>query len=70
MTKIFDEEGTSRDFSFDYSFWSHDSFRTRDDGYCEPETDKYHDQKFVYNVVCVSKGNDSNTPFSIIISSN
>lgn len=52
-TTIVDDEGTPRDFAFDYSFWSHDGFRTRDDGYCEPEDDKYTDQKFVYNVVSI-----------------
>ena len=31
--------------------WSHDGFRTKDDGYCEPEDDRYHDQRFVYNVL-------------------
>jgi kinesin family protein 1 len=24
-------------FTFDYSFWSHDGFKTRDDGYTEAE---------------------------------
>ena len=42
-TTIVNEEGTPRDFTFDYSFWSHDSFKMRADGYNEPETSKYHD---------------------------
>lgn len=29
--------GNPRDFSFDYSFWSHDQFIEREDGYLMPE---------------------------------
>ena len=32
QTKIKDEEGKDRTFTFDHSFWSHDGFRTREDG--------------------------------------
>lgn len=50
-TTIINEDGTPRDFTFDYSFWSHDGFRNREDGYSEPEGTKYHDQSYVFNVV-------------------
>ena len=43
-TTIINEDGTPRDFTFDYSFWSHDAFKNREDGYSEPEGTKYHDQ--------------------------
>lgn len=32
-TEIVDEEGQKRSFTFDFSFWSHDGFKTEDDGY-------------------------------------
>ena len=51
QTKIFDEVGNEKTFTFDHSFWSHDGFRTLEDGYLEPESDKYADQKFVFNAV-------------------
>ena len=51
QTKIKDEEGKDRTFTFDHSFWSHDGFRTREDGYLEPENDKYADQKIVFDLV-------------------
>ena len=32
-------------FAFDYSYWSHDSFKERaSDGYLEPSSSKYADQ--------------------------
>ena len=31
-------------FAFDYSYWSHDQFKTRDDGYLEPTSSKFADQ--------------------------
>jgi hypothetical protein len=30
------EEGGERRFTFDYSFWSHDGYETREDGYTYP----------------------------------
>ena len=33
-----------RKFAFDYSYWSHDGFRERDDGYLEPSEPTYADQ--------------------------
>jgi hypothetical protein len=39
-----------RKFTFDYSFWSHDGFSTKEDGYCVPESgSNYADQEIVYN---------------------
>ena len=46
-TVLIDPENPSADprkFTFDYSYWSHDGFKVRDDGYCEPTTPKYCDQ--------------------------
>ena len=37
-------EAKNKTFTFDFSFWSHDGFRIRDDGYAEAEEDKYYDQ--------------------------
>lgn len=51
MTTITDDDGNKRDFAFDYSFWSHDGFRTRSDGYAEPEEPRYVDQRAIYNEV-------------------
>ena len=45
--------GATRDFTFDYSFWSHDNFETREDGYYVACTDKYCDQRSVYDKVGV-----------------
>eukprot|EP01017_Pseudomicrothorax_dubius_P020674 TRINITY_DN22464_c0_g1_i3.p1 TRINITY_DN22464_c0_g1~~TRINITY_DN22464_c0_g1_i3.p1 ORF type:complete len:323 (+),score=88.67 TRINITY_DN22464_c0_g1_i3:37-1005(+) len=45
------EEGGTRDFTFDYSFWSHDEFEVLEDGLTVPTSDKYADQKRVYDAV-------------------
>lgn len=48
-TVIVDTKTDSRrDFSFDYSFWSHDGFEEREDGYLVPVTPRYADQQHVY----------------------
>lgn len=39
----------SKKFTFDFSYWSHDGFIEREDGYLEPENDTYADQKKVFN---------------------
>ena len=53
-TIIKDELGQEKTFAFDYSFWSHDSFTTREDGYALTEEDgKYADQRMVFD--CVGK---------------
>lgn len=36
-------------FAFDYSYWSHDGFNDRDDGYLEPANSTYADQKLVFD---------------------
>lgn len=41
--------GSTRDFSFDFSFWSHDGFLERSDGYLEPASPHYADQQLIYN---------------------
>ena len=51
QTIIRDELGKEKTFTFDHSFWSHDHFRTLEDGYLEPEDDTYSDQKVVFNTV-------------------
>lgn len=38
-----------RKFAFDYSYWSHDAFKERDDGYLEPAEPHYADQKLVFD---------------------
>ena len=39
-----------RRFTFDFSFWSHDGFGTRDDGYTYPmEGSSYKDQRYVFD---------------------
>ena len=51
QTKILDDTGKEKTFTFDHSFWSHDGFRTLENGYMEPEDDKYADQKIVFDTV-------------------
>lgn len=52
MTKLKDPStGNVRDFTFDYSFWSHDCFDTTEDGLYVPINDKYADQKKVFDCV-------------------
>ena len=45
------ETGKTNDFTFDYSFWSHDEFRTDENGLYIPETEKYADQRRVFDRV-------------------
>ena len=51
QTKIQNELGAEKTFTFDHSFWSHDHFRTLENGYLEPEDDTYADQKYVFEKV-------------------
>lgn len=55
MTTLLDfsKDGKNRDFTFDYSFWSHDGFREDENGVFVPENDKYADQQSVFN--CLGK---------------
>ena len=41
--------GKDRNFTFDYSFWSHDNFIENEEGHLIPENDKYCDQQKVYD---------------------
>lgn len=49
-TRLFDEDDREkfRDFTFDYSFWSHDEFSVDERGYFVPDSDKYADQQQVF----------------------
>ena len=51
QTKIIDESGKEKTYTFDHSFWSHDGYKVLEDGYFEPENEKYTDQKYVFNAV-------------------
>lgn len=50
-TIIEDDEGKTRPFTFDYSFWSHDDFHTDEKGIFIPDSPKYADQQAVYETV-------------------
>lgn len=46
-TEIKDPENKKaapKKFAFDFSYWSHDSFKEKADGYLEPANAKYADQ--------------------------
>jgi len=45
------DEEKKRDFTFDYSFWSHDGFETDENGYYQAVSDKYADQQRVFDLV-------------------
>ena len=51
QTKIKDENGKERTFTFDHSFWSHDGYKVLDDGYLQPVEEEYADQKKVFDAV-------------------
>uniref|UniRef100_A0A915IEJ5 Kinesin motor domain-containing protein n=1 Tax=Romanomermis culicivorax TaxID=13658 RepID=A0A915IEJ5_ROMCU len=36
-------------YTFDYSYWSHDGYKTREDGYYEKDNPRYADQMQVFN---------------------
>ena len=50
-TIIKDETNQEKTFAFDYSFWSHDGFTIKENGYAEANDDKYYDQQKVFNCV-------------------
>ena len=50
-TILLDESGKERSFTFDYSYWSHDSYKIADDGSFVPIDDTYTDQQGVYDTV-------------------
>ena len=37
-------DGEPRKFTFDFSYWSHDGFEEKSDGYLEPADPSYADQ--------------------------
>lgn len=45
-TKILNphKKSSDKEFNFDYSYWSHDGYQERDDGYLEPTEGRYADQ--------------------------
>ena len=45
------KELSKREFTFDYSFWSHDEFQKLEGGLLVPMTKKYWDQEKVFNEV-------------------
>ena len=51
QTRIRDEKGKEKIYTFDHSFWSHDGYKTLDDGYLSPEDEKYADQKMIFDTV-------------------
>ena len=51
QTRIKDEKGKEKIYTFDHSFWSHDGYKTLDDGYLAPIDDKYADQKMIFDAV-------------------
>jgi len=51
QTRIKDEKGKEKIYTFDHSFWSHDGYKTLDDGYLAPIDDKYADQKMIFDTV-------------------
>ncbi len=42
-TILIDDNENVKDFTFDYSFWSHDGFEISETGYAYPITEKYAD---------------------------
>jgi len=50
-TKILNphKKSSDKEFNFDYSYWSHDGYQERDDGYLEPNEGRYADQARVFN---------------------
>lgn len=45
-------QNEERRFTFDYSFWSHDGFDTREDGYTYPKPgSNYKDQEYVFQKI-------------------
>ena len=51
QTRIKDEKGKEKIYTFDHSFWSHDGYKTLDDGYLAPIDEKYADQKMIFETV-------------------
>ena len=47
-----------RKFAFDYSYWSHDGFKERDNGYLEPVEPQYADQVRLLMMIILIKSNN------------
>lgn len=77
LTNPEEPEEEPRKFTFDFSYWSHDGFEERDDGYLAPSKPNYADQvqhqddylgkKLI--VYCKLPYSQSETIFTILISS-
>ena len=59
------KEGTKKTFAFDYSYWSHDCFAERWDGYLEPAEPRYADQVKIFYKNCPSFPGHKPKNFSI-----
>ena len=52
QTIIKDELGQPRTFTFDHSFWSHDCYIEKENGYLSPDSSgKYADQNLVFDTL-------------------
>ena len=50
-TLLATETQKSKDFAFDYSFWSHDEYEELEDGYYKAKSDRYADHQKVFDNV-------------------
>lgn len=54
VTNLLGDKSEKR-YTFDFSFWSHDGYLTRDDGYTYPaEGSNYKDQRYVFDKIGIS----------------
>ena len=44
-------EQEPKKYTFDHSYWSHDGFKEREDGYLEPANQTYADQVKFINII-------------------
>ncbi len=51
QTILTNKNGKTRNFAFDYSFWSHNGYKTCESGLLIQTNEKYADQQYVYNQV-------------------
>ena len=50
-TILIDDHGKTRDFTYDYCFWSVDGYEENEEGLYTATYPRYHDQDYVYNKV-------------------
>lgn len=50
-TQLIGADGQKKTFTYDHSFWSHDDFELDEEGYNRPISNKYADQKRVYDEI-------------------